>query len=192
MLSEYTDTLLNTVESALIEDQLIFDNYAKNARSTWLLSMSKLIADLTFAEQLRHRVNAEVEPLKTIDFSLKETEGYERVMEQQRRILEKLADFIERTNQQWIDSFTEQDLLHLHEPLLRKQGQYYLVNAKPEVSNAHAPRPDSSVRRCHIPARHCLARSHASLPNAELQSITASGNILSTYQPLPAAIRRSR
>lgn len=32
-----------------------------------------------------------------------------------------------------MDSFEKENLLHLNEPLLRKENQYYIVNIKPEV-----------------------------------------------------------
>jgi len=44
-----------------------------------------------------------------------------------------LDDFIENTNKQWIDLFTKGNFLHLNEPLLRKEDEYYIVNIKSEV-----------------------------------------------------------
>jgi hypothetical protein len=35
--------------------------------SAWLLSMPKLIGDLTWAEQIRQRINNQIEPMKMID-----------------------------------------------------------------------------------------------------------------------------
>jgi len=58
---------LNIIENALNEDQILFDEYVKDSHSTWLLSMPKLISDLTWSEQLRQRINHQIEPLKTID-----------------------------------------------------------------------------------------------------------------------------
>jgi Tfp pilus assembly protein PilP len=58
---------LNIIENALNEDQILFDEYIKDSHSTWLLSMAKLISDLTWTEQLRQRINHQIEPLKTID-----------------------------------------------------------------------------------------------------------------------------
>jgi len=58
---------LNIIENALNEDQILFDEYVKDSHSTWLLSMPKLISDLTWTEQLRQRINHKIEPLKTID-----------------------------------------------------------------------------------------------------------------------------
>jgi len=58
---------LNIIENALNEDQILFDEYVKDSHSTWLLSMPKLISDLTWTEQLRQRINHQIEPLKTID-----------------------------------------------------------------------------------------------------------------------------
>lgn len=33
-----------------------------------------------------------------------------------------------------MDLFHKEDLLHLNEPLLRKENEYYIVNVKSEVS----------------------------------------------------------
>ena len=45
----------------------------------------------------------------------------------------KLDNFIEELKQRWIDLFRKENLLHLDEPLLRKENEYYLVNIKLEV-----------------------------------------------------------
>ncbi len=58
---------MNIIENALNEDQILFDEYIKDSHSAWLLSMPKLISDLTWSEQLRQRINHQIEPLKTID-----------------------------------------------------------------------------------------------------------------------------
>ena len=66
VVDEYTNTLLNSIENALNEDQMLFDEYIKDPHSAWLLSMPKLISDLTWTGQLRHRMKSQIEPLKTI------------------------------------------------------------------------------------------------------------------------------
>lgn len=66
-------------------------------------------------------------------FSIKDNEKYKRIIEQEENLQKKLDDFIENINQQWIDSFKKENLLHLNEPLLRKQKDYYTVNIKSEV-----------------------------------------------------------
>ncbi len=58
---------MSIIENALNEDQILFDEYVKDSHSIWLLSMPKLISDLTWTEQLRQRINHQIEPLKTID-----------------------------------------------------------------------------------------------------------------------------
>ncbi len=67
MIDQYTNTLLNIIEHELNEDEILFDEYIKNSHSPWLLSMSKLISDLRWIEQLRQRINNQIEPLKIID-----------------------------------------------------------------------------------------------------------------------------
>ncbi len=58
---------MNIIENELNEDEILFDEYTKDSRSVWLLSMPKLISELTWTEQLRQRVKNQIEPLKTID-----------------------------------------------------------------------------------------------------------------------------
>ncbi|UJR10317.1 hypothetical protein I4U23_014523 [Adineta vaga] len=127
VVNEYMNTLLNIIEHGLNEDQCLFDDYLKDSHSAWLLTMPKLIVDLTFADQLRHRINNQIEPLKIIN-----NDTYKRILEQEQNLLKKLDDFTTNTNQQWITSFKTQNLLHLNEPLLRKDNSYYLVNIKSE------------------------------------------------------------
>jgi hypothetical protein len=67
VIDQYTNTLLNIIENELNEDQILFDKYIKNSHSPWLLSMSKFISDLRWTEQLRQRINHQIEPLKIID-----------------------------------------------------------------------------------------------------------------------------
>jgi uncharacterized protein YnzC (UPF0291/DUF896 family) len=67
VIDQYTNTLLNIIEHELNEDEILFDEYIKNSHSPWLLSMSKLISDLRWIEQLRQRINNQIEPLKIID-----------------------------------------------------------------------------------------------------------------------------
>ncbi len=67
VIDKYIDTLLNIIENALNEDEILFDEYIKDSHSTWLLSMPKFIADLRWIEQLRQRINSQIEPLKIID-----------------------------------------------------------------------------------------------------------------------------
>jgi hypothetical protein len=66
-------------------------------------------------------------------FSIKDNDTYKRILEQERDIQKSLKDYIETTNKQWINIFQKANLLHLNEPLLRKEDKYYLVNIKPEV-----------------------------------------------------------
>jgi hypothetical protein len=66
-------------------------------------------------------------------FSIKDNDTYKRILEQERDIQKSLKDYIENTNKQWINIFQKENLLHLNEPLLRKEDKYYLVNIKPEV-----------------------------------------------------------
>ena len=67
---------------------------------------------------------------------MNDSDTYKRIFEQEEDLLKKLDEFMEQTNQQWIESFRKQDLLHLNEPLLRKEDNYYLVNIKPEVKHS--------------------------------------------------------
>ena len=54
-------------------------------------------------------------------------------MEQQSSLQSKLDEFIENANTQWMTSFKKENFLHLDEPLLRKENDYYVVNIKSEV-----------------------------------------------------------
>ena len=47
-----------------------------------------------------------------------------------------MDDFIGNTEKQWTQGFEKENFLHLNEPLLRKEGKYYLVNVKPELATA--------------------------------------------------------
>jgi len=67
VIDQYTNTLLNIIENELNEDEILFDEYIKDAHSPWLLSMPKFISDFRWTEQLRQRINNQIEPLKTID-----------------------------------------------------------------------------------------------------------------------------
>ena len=58
---------------------------------------------------------------------------YEQVVEQERMLQKKLTDFIEQINQRWTAKLENDNLLHLAEPLLRKEKAYYFVNIKKEV-----------------------------------------------------------
>ncbi len=58
---------MNIIENELNEDEILFDEYIKDLHSPWLLSMSKFISDHRWIEQLRQRINNQIEPLKIID-----------------------------------------------------------------------------------------------------------------------------
>ncbi len=58
---------MNIIENELNEDEILFDEYIKDLHSPWLLSMPKFISNLRWTEQLRQRINNQIEPLKTID-----------------------------------------------------------------------------------------------------------------------------
>ncbi|CAF3388923.1 unnamed protein product [Rotaria sp. Silwood1] len=136
VINEYTNTLLNIIENALNEDQILFDEYIKDSSSIWLLSMPKLISHYRWIEQLRQRIYNQIEPLKTIDINIKDNDIYKRILEQEKNIQIKLHNFIENINQQWINLFQKENLLHLNEPLLRKENEYYIVNIKSELATA--------------------------------------------------------
>ncbi len=67
------------------------------------------------------------------NFSIKDSDVYNQILEHERNLQKQLDDFIETTNKQWIRSFQQENFLHLNEPLLRKEDKYYLVNIKSEV-----------------------------------------------------------
>ncbi len=67
------------------------------------------------------------------NFSIKDNDVYNQILEHERNLQKQLDDFIETTNKQWIRSFQQENFLHLNEPLLRKEDKYYLVNIKSEV-----------------------------------------------------------
>lgn len=62
-------------------------------------------------------------------------EGCGRILHREHELQTKLNDFIEKVNREWIDRFQKENLLHLNEPLLRKENEYYLVNMKVEVAD---------------------------------------------------------
>ncbi|CAF3706752.1 unnamed protein product [Rotaria sordida] len=136
VINEYTNTFLHIIENALNEDQLLFDEYIKDSNSIWLLSMPKLISHYRWIEQLRQRIYNQIEPLKIIDINIKDNDIYKRIVEQEKNIQIKLDNFIENINQQWINLFQKENLLHLNEPLLRKENEYYIVNIKSELATA--------------------------------------------------------
>jgi hypothetical protein len=67
------------------------------------------------------------------NFSIKDNDVYNQILEHERNLQKQLDDFIETTNKQWIRSFQHENFLHLNEPLLRKEDKYYLVNIKSGV-----------------------------------------------------------
>lgn len=67
VIEEYKNTLLNIIENELKDDQILFDEYIKDSSRIWLLPMPKLISHYRWIEQLRQRINNQIEPLKTID-----------------------------------------------------------------------------------------------------------------------------
>ena len=71
-------------------------------------------------------------PLTRIDSS-KHREMFDQVVEHERMLQTKLNDFIQQINQQWAMKLKNDNLLHLDEPLLRKEKAYYFVNIKKEV-----------------------------------------------------------
>jgi hypothetical protein len=137
-IDQYKNTLLNIIENELIEDKILFDEYINNSHSPWLFSMSKFISDLRWIEQLRQRIKNQIEPLKLIDiktnFNIKNNDIYNQILEQERNLQKQLDDFIANTHKQWIQSFQNENFLHLNESLLRKEDQYYFVNIKSEVN----------------------------------------------------------
>ena len=58
---------------------------------------------------------------------------YEEILQRERDLQGKLKDFVENSIDQWKRAFEKADYLHLNEPLLRKEGKYYIVNIQPEV-----------------------------------------------------------
>lgn len=120
VIDQYEPILFDAVEDALKEDEILFEEYEEHRRHSWLLTMPKIIADLTWIEQLRQRI--------------RQRDGLcQRSPDRQQKLQKRLDEFIEKTNQNWIDQFQKEDLLHLNEPLLRQDNHYYVVNMKIEV-----------------------------------------------------------
>ena len=191
VIDEYTGPLLSTIENALKEDKILFDDYLRDSRTTWLLTMPKFIADHLWIEQFSQRVRHRIEPLKIIDGSnSKHKDVYVQVLEQERTLQRAAKEFLETTNDRWRSKLQTENLLHLNEPLLRKEKDYYLVNVKPDVILA-------TVREGSPPLALILAddhsgRSHASLPTADSLDLAGSRGILPADHSFSRPFHRSR
>lgn len=72
-----------------------------------------------------------------IDFRIGENSIYEQIVRREKDLQEKLKNFITKTIDEWKHSFEKENFLHLNEPLLRKEENYYIINIKPTVRIAN-------------------------------------------------------
>ena len=191
MIDEYTGSLLKATENALKEDKLLFDDYLRDWRSTWLLTVPNFIADHLWIEEFSQRVRQRIEPLKAIDGShSKHKDVYEQVLEQERTLQRAAKDFLQTTNDRWRSKLQTENLLHLNEPLLCKAKDFYVVNVKPNVilTAVH----EGSDQLCSMLVDDHSGRSHASLPTADALDHTGSRGLLSADRPFSKSFHRSR
>ena len=67
LIDQYSSTLLNVIEYELNEDEILFDQYVNHRVPSCLSTSPKFISDLRWMDQLRQRIQQQIEPLKSID-----------------------------------------------------------------------------------------------------------------------------
>lgn len=137
VIDQFVPTLFETIENASKEDQILLDQFdeEQHRNQLWFLTTPKIIENFIWTEQIRQRIHQREDLLKFDRFSQNQSSQLliQQFLKREENLEKKLNELIEKLNRQWIDRFRQDDLLHLNEPLLRKENEYYVVNMKIEV-----------------------------------------------------------